>query len=99
MGIVKITLTSDFQLDVSMIKSSLDENEKLYSFVLLVILLGHIKSILEETSGIVVEDEAYIDFCDTDGHSSMAKLIGIYPNLVVSQTLSKSFGLAGLRYP
>ncbi|MEX0770421.1 MAG: histidinol-phosphate transaminase [Balneolaceae bacterium] len=44
--------------------------------------------------GIVVVDEAYIDFSRQE---SMAKLIQQYSNLVVLQTFSKSFGLAGIR--
>jgi histidinol-phosphate aminotransferase len=46
-------------------------------------------------NGMVVVDEAYIDFA-SDG-SSMAPLVNKYPNLIVLQTLSKSFGLAGAR--
>lgn len=46
-------------------------------------------------NGIVVVDEAYIDFAPVS--SSMAPLVTKYPNLVVMQTLSKSFGLAGVR--
>ncbi|KAJ3171871.1 histidinol-phosphate transaminase [Irineochytrium annulatum] len=49
----------------------------------------------EGFKGIVVVDEAYIDFCEEG--KSMAKLVLEYPNLVVIQTLSKSFGLAGIR--
>ncbi|MCC5940830.1 MAG: histidinol-phosphate transaminase [Balneolaceae bacterium] len=44
--------------------------------------------------GIVVVDEAYIDFSRQE---SMAALVQQYPNLVVLQTFSKSFGLAGIR--
>ncbi|SCU94319.1 LAFA_0F21132g1_1 [Lachancea sp. 'fantastica'] len=46
-------------------------------------------------SGIVVVDEAYIDFAVTGG--SAAPLVNKYPNVAVLQTLSKSFGLAGVR--
>lgn len=46
-------------------------------------------------SGFVVVDEAYIDF--TAAGLSAATLVNQYPNLVVMQTLSKSFGLAGIR--
>lgn len=50
--------------------------------------------------GVVIVDEAYIDFCvDTeDTLASVATLVLEYPNLIVSQTLSKAFGLAGIRY-
>ncbi|OBT66116.1 histidinol-phosphate aminotransferase [Pseudogymnoascus sp. 23342-1-I1] len=46
-------------------------------------------------NGIIVVDEAYIDFAPAS--SSVAPLVTAYPNLVVLQTLSKAFGLAGVR--
>lgn len=55
---------------------------------------SRIKSILEAFSGIVVIDEAYIDFTDDPGWSG---LLEKYPNLVVVQTLSKAYALAGAR--
>ncbi|KAJ3286345.1 histidinol-phosphate transaminase [Rhizoclosmatium sp. JEL0117] len=56
-----------------------------------------IKEILEfqEYDGVVLVDEAYIDFCKEP--SSVASWTTKYPNLIVIQTLSKSFGLAGIR--
>lgn len=45
-------------------------------------------------TGLVVVDEAYIDFAEQE---SFCKFTRAYPNLVVLQTLSKSFGLAGIR--
>jgi histidinol-phosphate aminotransferase len=47
-------------------------------------------------NGLVVVDEAYIDFAPPN--SSAADLVNKYPNLVVMQTLSKSFGLAAIRF-
>ena len=50
--------------------------------------------------GIVLVDEAYIDFCTNEEDSntaSMASWTASYPNLIVTQTLSKSFGMAGIR--
>jgi len=44
--------------------------------------------------GLIVVDEAYIDFSTTTG---MVPLLEAYPNLVVMQTFSKAWGLAGLR--
>jgi histidinol-phosphate aminotransferase len=44
--------------------------------------------------GIIVVDEAYVDFSKEE---SAVKLIQTYPNIVVLQTLSKAFGLAGIR--
>jgi histidinol-phosphate aminotransferase len=56
-----------------------------------------IRHVLEHPTwnGIVVVDEAYIDF-SPDG-SSLAEWVLEWPNLVVMQTLSKAFGLAGIR--
>lgn len=44
--------------------------------------------------GVVVVDEAYIDFCSDE---SLQDLVNTYSNLIVVQTLSKSYGMAGLR--
>jgi histidinol-phosphate aminotransferase len=56
-----------------------------------------VQQILEHPTwnGVVVLDEAYIDFA-ADG-SSLAEWVLEWPNLVVMQTLSKAFGLAGIR--
>ena len=53
-----------------------------------------IRNILENFRGILVVDEAYIDF---SSRRSLVSLIDEYPNLIVLQTLSKAFGMAGLR--
>lgn len=53
-----------------------------------------LKRLLEDFPGIIVLDEAYIDFSD---QASRASFIDVYPNLVVLQTMSKSFGMAGIR--
>jgi len=50
--------------------------------------------IITRFPGIVVVDEAYIDFSTSE---SMAQFVHQYPNLVVLQTFSKAFGLAGIR--
>ncbi|KAK6346985.1 histidinol-phosphate transaminase [Orbilia brochopaga] len=46
-------------------------------------------------NGIIVLDEAYIDFASDN--ASLAHWVNEYPNLVVMQTLSKAFGMAGIR--
>jgi histidinol-phosphate aminotransferase len=50
--------------------------------------------LIENFDGIVVIDEAYIDFAD---QASMLNDLQNYPNLAVSQTFSKAFGMAGIR--
>ena len=56
-----------------------------------------IQRVLEHPTwnGVIVVDEAYIDFAP-DG-SSLAEWVTEWPNLIVLQTLSKAFGLAGIR--
>jgi histidinol-phosphate aminotransferase len=50
--------------------------------------------ILDEFEGIVVIDEAYIDFAS---HKGFLRYLGHYPNLVILQTFSKAWGMAGIR--
>lgn len=105
--IVKVPLNTskDFQLQPDLINETL----ALDSTIKLVYLCSpgnptaslvdkeDIRQILEHPSwnGVVVLDEAYIDFAP-DG-SSLAEWVAEWPNLVVMQTLSKAFGLAGIR--
>ena len=53
-----------------------------------------IVTLLKNFNGIVVLDEAYVDFSDKE---SWLQEINDYPNLVITQTLSKAFGMAGIR--
>ena len=53
-----------------------------------------VESVLKNFSGIVVIDEAYIDFSEKQSFISM---VDKYPNLILMQTFSKAFGLAGVR--
>ncbi len=59
--------------------------------------LKDIEELLEYPNfkGIVVVDEAYIDFAGED--SSAVRLVSKYANVCVCQTLSKGFGLAAIR--
>jgi len=57
--------------------------------------LSDVRKVAEsEYKGIIVVDEAYVDFAT---EASAISLINSYPNIVVLQTLSKAFGLAGIR--
>ena len=58
--------------------------------------LKEIESLARSSSGILVVDEAYIDFADSEGVSSIP-LIQALPNVVVLRSFSKSFSLAGMR--
>ena len=53
-----------------------------------------IENLLRQFKGIVVIDEAYIDFSSQE--SWLSKLFD-YPNLIITQTLSKAYGMAGVR--
>lgn len=53
-----------------------------------------IEFILDHFNGIVIIDEAYVDFCP---EATFATKLNQYPNLIISQTLSKAWGLAGIR--
>ncbi len=56
--------------------------------------INNIDIVLDKFKGIVVVDEAYIDFSDTN---SFIEKINKYPNLIVAQTFSKAWGLASAR--
>ncbi|RCH90194.1 histidinol-phosphate transaminase [Rhizopus stolonifer] len=94
-----------YQLDVDNILLKLQENPEVKIIFLCSpgnptgTCLSHqsIRAVLESSyEGIVVVDEAYVDFVDKE-EGSVASWVDTYPNLVVMQTLSKSFGLAGIR--
>lgn len=55
---------------------------------------GKIISLLESFNGLVFVDEAYVDFAP---EGSVIDLVENYPNLLVSRTFSKAFGMAGIR--
>lgn len=99
-AIKRVLLTPGFQIDVPGALASIDENTKLI-FVCSpnnptgnVINRKDIDTLLNSFDGIVVVDEAYIDFAS---EPSWIQALNTYPNLVVLQTFSKAWGLAGLR--
>ena len=96
----EVLLSSDFQLNVPEIIEQIDENTKLI-FVCSPnnptgneFLEKDIEMILKNFNGIVVIDEAYIDF--SNGKTWLEKLLD-YPNLIVTQTFSKAYGMASIR--
>jgi histidinol-phosphate aminotransferase len=58
--------------------------------------LQDIETLARTVSGILVIDEAYVDFAESEGASSLP-LIRNLPNLIVLRTFSKAFSLAGMR--
>ncbi len=96
----EILLTKDFQPDVDKILKQADANSKLLFLCSPNNPTGNsfskekIIRLLENFGGLVVIDEAYIDFST---EQSWAKKLEEYPNLVITQTLSKAYGLAGIR--
>ncbi len=96
----EILLTADFELNISEILKQQDANSKLL-FICSpnnptgnVFKVAAISELLEHFNGLVVIDEAYIDFAESE--SWLIKL-SAYPNLVITQTLSKAYGMAGIR--
>ncbi|MAK36931.1 MAG: histidinol-phosphate transaminase [Flavobacteriaceae bacterium] len=96
----EVLLTENFELDVDAILRKQDERSKLLFICAPNNPTGNIFNrdtileLLEKFNGIVVIDEAYIDFSATD---SWLKELDKFPNLVVTQTLSKAYGMAGIR--
>ncbi|HQZ26162.1 MAG TPA: histidinol-phosphate transaminase, partial [Flavobacterium sp.] len=95
-----VLLSTDFQPQVEQIIETVDENTKIIFLCSPNNPTGNsfsdesVLKLLQNFKGLVVIDEAYIDFSDKE--SWLAK-IDQYPNLVITQTLSKAYGLAGIR--
>lgn len=97
--LVQCALNADFQLDWSRLAEALKD-----ASIKVIILcspnnptgnsIRGIEKLVQEFSGIVFVDEAYIDFSEQE---SLVKRITDFPNLVVIQTLSKAWGLAAAR--
>lgn len=96
----EVQLGEDFSLPTAALLSACDQNTKLMficspnnptgnSFS-----IEQMRWILEYFDGILVVDEAYIDF---SSEASATTLLAEYDNLIVLQTLSKAYGLAALR--
>lgn len=97
--LINLDLNSDFQIDLETLKPYLnDENLKIIFICSPNNPTGNsiqnIKYILDNFNGIVFVDEAYIDFSLEE---SFRNRIKNYPNLIVSQTFSKAWGMASVR--
>ena len=96
----KVNLLPNFQLDLEGIAEAIDENTKLI-FICSPnnptgnsIIRTDIETILANFKGLVVIDEAYINFAK---QRTFIQELTEYPHLVILQTFSKAWGLAGLR--
>jgi histidinol-phosphate aminotransferase len=96
----QVPLREDFSLDVEGLLAAADAHSKVLwlcspnnptanSFP-----AAEIEGLIRQFPGIVVLDEAYIDF---SAHPGFLPRLAEFPNLIVLQTLSKAWGLAGLR--
>ena len=96
----EILLTNDFQPQVDKILEAVTPSTKLIFLCSPNNPTGNsfstesVTTLLEKFNGFVVIDEAYIDFSDK---SSWLEKLDEYPNLIITQTLSKAYGLAGIR--
>jgi len=99
--VIKQPLINDFQISLNQLQPYLDFEEIKIIFICSPnnptgnsINFEDIEYILENFNGIVILDEAYIDF---SAQESFIKNINKYNNLIISQTFSKAWALAGVR--
>ncbi|SFT03522.1 histidinol-phosphate aminotransferase [Zhouia amylolytica] len=96
----KVLLDENFQPNVEAILAKVDVNSKLMFLCSPNNPSGNsldsvrIEQLLRAFKGLVVIDEAYIDFSK---HPSWLNRLEEYPNLIITQTLSKAYGMAGIR--
>lgn len=96
----QVLLTEDFQPNVDEILKKVDINSKVLFLCSPNNPSGNafnadlIEKLLNNFNGLVVIDEAYIDFAD---QPSWLKQLKEFPNLILTQTLSKAYGMAGIR--
>jgi histidinol-phosphate aminotransferase len=97
---IEVPLKSNFTLNLEELKKSFSEKTKLLFLCSPNNPTGNSFSrkglidLIESFNGVVVIDEAYINF---SSNSSLVSLINKYNNLIVTQTMSKAFGMAGIR--
>ncbi len=98
--VIQVPLTISFQINTDVVLQAITPKTKLIWVCSPNNPSGNlldrnsILRIVEKFNGLVVIDEAYIDFAKTDSFTS---ILDEYPNIVVLQTFSTAWGLAGLR--
>ncbi|NGY36980.1 histidinol-phosphate transaminase [Flavobacterium sp. XN-5] len=96
----EILLSQDFQPEIDAILEAVDANTKMIFLCSPNNPTGNsfsdesVVTLLQNFKGLVVIDEAYIDFSKKQ---SWLNELDEYPNLIITQTLSKAYGLAGIR--
>jgi histidinol-phosphate aminotransferase len=96
----EVLLTNNFQPNVDAILKATDKNSKLLFLCSPNNPTGNsfstkeVEMLLNSFKGLVVIDEAYIDF---SAQKSWLQRLIEFPNLVITQTLSKAYGMAGIR--
>ena len=96
----EVILKDDFQPNVEDILKQVDENTKIIFLCSPNNPTGNsfsyesIVTLIQNFNGLVLLDEAYIDFSEKE---SWLIEMSDYPNLIISQTLSKAYGMAGIR--
>ena len=96
----EVLLTNDFQPNVDTILNAVDKNTKIIFLCSPNNPTGNsfsdesVLKILNNFNGLVVIDEAYIDFSK---NKSWLVELSEFPNLIITQTLSKAYAMAGLR--
>ncbi|WP_373511358.1 histidinol-phosphate transaminase [Persicitalea sp.] len=98
--LIKVPLTSNYQVDTDKVLNKLQPSTKMIWVCSPnnpsgnLVQEAAIETLLKNFNGLVVVDEAYIDFADIP---SWTQRLTEFPNLVVLQTFSKAWGLASLR--
>lgn len=96
-----VLLTKNFELDAAAVLEKVDAHTKLIFLCSPNNPTGNLLDknevfkVIKGFNGLVVVDEAYIDFCPDE--TLLSELLN-YPNLVILQTFSKAWGLAGIRF-
>jgi histidinol-phosphate aminotransferase len=96
----EVLLTTDFQPQIEKIFKAIDDNTKIIFLCSPNNPTGNsfsdesVTTLLDHFNGLIVIDEAYIDFSEKE---SWLQKLEQYPNLIITQTLSKAYGLAGIR--
>ena len=99
-AVKEVLLTSDFQIDLAGLNNAVSDNTKIIFLCSPNNPTGNLLHsdslipLLQSFNGLVVIDEAYIDFAESP--SWIEQLVN-FPNLIVTQTLSKAMGMAGIR--